>query len=446
MSARVMQGNVFELLPTLPRGSVDCVVTSPPYWNLRSYLPPGHALKSLELGSEPTVAEYISNQVRVMSLVRECLADHGTVWLNIGDSYSHGSRGGETGGKHVNWHGNGQMSARRTQPIKDVPEGNLCLIPQRLTIALQEDGWFMRSIIVWRKPAPMPISVFGWRWQRCRVKVKAQVRSGSKASSNREMRPNLVNARGAGVPSATKNAEWRDCAGCRKCEPNGGYVLRRGKWRPTSSWEPIIMLAKSARYYCDGDAVKTPPAEATTSRDQYSRVIDDPDEQFAVKHDHETICDGANIRDVWSIPAEPLREKHYAAFPTKLVETCLRAGTSAHGYCAKCGSPWCRVVEHKSVPHPSPRSSGRAAIDTKGGNQANGSAGMAPEVETVGWRASCKCGAETRPGLVLDPFTGSGRTGIAAGRLGLDFVGCELNPDYHAMATRLLRDESPLFA
>ena len=115
-------------------------------------------------------------------------------------------------------------------------------------------------------------------------------------------------------------------------------------------------------------------AAATVSRNEYSRILDDPDEQFAVKHDHETTADGANLRDVWTGPAldslsreeliglirgwddgtlpdvfkiaaEPLKEKHYAAFPSELVLRCIRAGTSLQGYCPTCGKPWCRVIE-----------------------------------------------------------------------------------------------------
>ena len=129
MSATILQGNVFDVLPTIPPGSIDCVVTSPPYWILRSYLPKGHALKHLELGSEPTPAEYVANMVRVFALVRYCLANHGTCWVNIGDSYSHDNRGGKTGGKHIDWHGQNDMSPSRTQKTTSLMAGNLCLIP-----------------------------------------------------------------------------------------------------------------------------------------------------------------------------------------------------------------------------------------------------------------------------------------------------------------------------
>ena len=441
---RILQGTVFDRLPEIEPRSVDCCVTSPPYWALRSYLPKGHALKHLELGCEKTPAEYVAAMVRVFGLVRETLADHGTVWLNVGDTYTHAPGKRKTtdviGAKQETNHGSNQTGNAHAPGIE---EGNLCLIPQRLAIGLQDSGWIVRSYIVWSKLAPMPQSMTGWSWRQHRIKVK----SGSKyKNSSPDRLGEEVNV-GFSMDDKSLNAEWVDCPGCKKCLPNGGLVLRKGSWRPTSSYEPILMLAKTPDYFADGEPVKTEAAESTVSRDKYSRVLEDEDEQFAVRHDHETTCDnGANLRDVWRIGAEPLSEKHYAAYPTELVRKCLLAGTSAKGYCASCGKPWVRVLESKSVPHPSPRARGREAIDVNGGNQANGSAAVAPETKTVGWRQSCKCAAgEPRPGLVLDPFCGSGRTAITASRMGLDFIGVELNPDFVSMAERILRADSPLF-
>lgn len=443
MAARVIQGDVFDVLPTLKPGSVDCVVTSVPYWMLRSYLPKEHPLKARELGSEKTPGEYVANMVRVFDMVKTALADHGTCWLNIGDSYSHDSRGGETGGMHVNWHKNAAMSAGRTQKMDGPPAGNLCLIPQRLAIALQDAGWIVRSIVIWHKPAPMPASLSGWQWRRCRVKVAGAKQTRLKGKEALEF------GASSGTANSDMAATWHDCPGCKKCTPHGGYILRRGSWRPTSSYEPVLMLAKSAGYFADGEPVKTAPV----GRDKYTRVIDDPDEQFAVKHDHETFCDGANLRDVWTIASEPLKEEHYAAFPTALVEKCLRAGTSAKGYCPECGSPWARVIESVDTGKRQKMADG---WDTDPGAHGNihrdGREQGEPDQpvlasKTVDWRPSCDhADLEPRAGLVLDPFAGSGRTAIAANSLGLDSIGIELNPDYVTMARRLIHDDAPLFS
>src|SRR6516225_2725520 len=265
-----------------------------------------HPLKPLELGSEPTPAAFVENMVRVFRLVRDCLAEHGTCWINVGDTYSGSSKGaGATKKQATNvgsFCGNGTKDG-------GVESGNLCLIPQRLAIALQDDGWLVRSVIVWHKPACMPANLFGWRWMRCRVKIgnkRSQDSSWSmdgKAESHRTHR----------------EVHWKDCPGCDRCTPNGGLVLRRGSWRPTSSWEPILMLAKGPGYFCDGEAVKQPAASATVSRNEYTRCLDDPDEQFAVKHDHEFEGGTANLRDVWRIAAESLS--------TVICEQCHWIGT-----------------------------------------------------------------------------------------------------------------------
>jgi DNA modification methylase len=518
MTAKILQGCVLDLLPSLPRESVDCCVTSPPYWQLRSYLPKGHALKPKEMGSEKTLAEYVAGMVRVFRLVREALAPHGTVWLNVGDTYASGASGQSDLDAWAGTTRRKDAPGHRRKAAEGIDSGNLCLIPQRLAIALQDDGWLVRSVVVWHKPAPMPASLAGWRWVRCRVKAAGQkLKTDSKthtlAAGMANGKPHTVNADWL--------ATWADCPGCPKCEKAAGYVLRRGSWRPTSSWEPILVLAKGPGYFCDGEAVKQPPAAATVARDQYTRVAAEgtksfvaeeggvPSEatlglggehrgpQFAVKHDHETACDsGANLRDVWrrdmsredmlaemakmpegelrdllfpadgnppdfmSIASEPLKERHYAAFPSELVYRCLKAGTSARGYCPACGAPWARVVEQGPSAYELMGKTGRDAVDEQakapgGGGNIRTTNGTVPsflgaEASTIGWRPSCGCiGADTftpRPALVLDCFAGSGRTGLQARRLGLDFVGCELNPEYAGMAARLLYDDAPLFA
>jgi DNA modification methylase len=334
MKATVLRGDVFDVLPALAAGSVDCCVTSPPYWALRSYLPEGHPLKPRELGSEKTPAEYVARMVEVFRLVRAALAPWGTCWLNVGDTYA----GGASGQINLDaWTGTSRQKdessyKHRRPPALGVAPGNLCLIPWRLAIALQDDGWLVRSVVVWHKPAPMPASLAGWRWARCRVKVKAGgtgpggVRGGIGQVGMWDQGMHYMQPGGL--------ATWADCPGCPRCEPHGGYVLRRGSWRPTSSWEPVLMLAKGPAYYADGEAVKTPVTPATVDRRNYSFVCDDGG-QYAARHDHENWGDsGANLRDVWTIAAEPLKEKHYAAFPSELVYRCLAAGTSQKGYCS----------------------------------------------------------------------------------------------------------------
>src|SRR5262249_24425588 len=133
--------------------------------------------------------------------------------------------------------------------------------------------------------------------------------------------------------SAHRVATWADCPGCDRCRATGGLVLRRGSWRPTSSWEPILMLAPQSGYHGDGESVKTPAAnpadDARRVRDSWARGQEHKESSisaFFAQGTQPRVPDGmANARDVLRIAAEPLRDKHYAAFPTALVEWCLRA-------------------------------------------------------------------------------------------------------------------------
>ena len=208
--------------------------------------------------------------------MRDALADHGTCFINVGDTYCDDAKyGGATGGKHVkDLHG--QTGINRGKKESGIDAGNLALIPERLAIALQDDGWIVRSKVIWHKPAPMPASVVGWRWTRCRVKAKPIGRAVN-AGRNGDL-----TKQGAGVGTqkqreeyfATKEIDlWEDCPGCKRCNSNGGYVLRKGSWRPTSSYEPILMLAKTSDYFCDGEPVKTPGI--SSGGKGFGRVLDE---------------------------------------------------------------------------------------------------------------------------------------------------------------------------
>lgn len=434
----ILIGDVFDVLPTLPEGHFDCAVTSPPYWNLRSYLDDGDPLKPRELGSEPTPDEYVAQMVRVCSLVRRVLTRHGTLWLNVADTYVGSGGGGGGSGSKTEARGDGVLVPSRRRYL-GLPAGNLCLVPQRLALALQADGWLIRSQIIWRKPAPMPESVGGWQWQRCRV---VQVPQSDNSIPECKVERTGVPVRGKKTgPNSPEPAQFSLCDGCDKCRAHGGYVLRRGSWRPTRSHEVVLQLAVSDDYYGDGVPVMTDAVEATTARNSYSRVIDDPDEQYAVRHDHDYLGEKANARDVQEWGPEPMtaalcqacghfvakhRKKtpcqkcggkmrsHYAAYPSALPEWCIRASVSQRGYCPTCSAPWARVMDDDA---------------------------------TTGWRPTCSCPEQPpRAGRVLDPFGGTGRTALAAIRQGCDCTLIELNPHSAQMARHIIDSESPLFS
>jgi len=152
---RIIVGDVRAVLGSLPERSVQLCMTSPPYWALRSYLPADHAAKALEMGSEPTPEAYSAGQVEVFRAVRRVLRDDGTLWLNLGDSFSAERWSNKPSTSGVGRSCQDVVATKRS----GLPDKNLVGIPWRAAMALQADGWYLRSEVVWSKPNPMPESV-----------------------------------------------------------------------------------------------------------------------------------------------------------------------------------------------------------------------------------------------------------------------------------------------
>jgi DNA modification methylase len=149
---KFLQGDCIEQMKTLPDESVHCVVTSPPYWGLRDYGVAG------QLGLEPTPEEYVVKMVSVFREVRRVLRDDGTLWLNLGDSYSSGGRTSTT--LQTVRNGKGDNSLMSRPPVCDsFKPKDLVGIPWMVAFALRKDGWYLRQDIIWAKPNPMPESV-----------------------------------------------------------------------------------------------------------------------------------------------------------------------------------------------------------------------------------------------------------------------------------------------
>ena len=145
----ILIGDCRNILPTLETKSVQCVVTSPPYYNLRDYG------VNMQIGQEATYQEYIDNLVSVFREVRRVLKDDGTVWLNLGDSYAGSGQGGNLDkNKKLK-----SMTPLKQTPLAGLKKKDLIGIPWRVAFALQEDGWYLRQDIIWHKPNVMPESV-----------------------------------------------------------------------------------------------------------------------------------------------------------------------------------------------------------------------------------------------------------------------------------------------
>ena len=448
-----------------------------------------------QIGLEPTPEEYVQTLVKVFGELRRVLRDDGVFYLNLGDSFwgSWGNAGsrpeldgkeGEQRPKGSDYIQRGGWDERRERPASSFKHNNLkpldlCGIPHRVAQALQADGWYWRSTWHWVKKSPMPTSVSGWRWEKHKVKVAKIERDKGGYAGSPSGEHAAVAPHGGGFLPRTK---WADCPGCVKCQANGGFILRKGAWRPTESVEYVFQFAKTPLYYCDAAAVRTAPALATVERDKHSRIQDKPAEQYAARHDHETKCvGGANRRNVLHLGPEPLSiglckfcqtyypnvnkikqrvtpgkpkkpicpnckgadfVSHYAAFPTRLIEPLIKAATPEVGVCSQCGAPWARITQ-------SPPNGGGWEKDAGLGRERGilhqtsraHCADNSREVQTLGWRATCACNADTIPAIVFDPFMGAGTTALVAKRLGRRVLGCDLSQDYCTMASeRVSRD------
>lgn len=394
-------GDALTVQRELPDASVHCSVTSPPYYALRDYKVKG------QIGLEKTPQQYVERLVVVFRELRRVLRDDGTLWVNIADSYCtvpHGTKEKNTTNKKNKGQGGDQPNRK---PLPGIKHNEMCGIPWMFAEAMRRDGWLLRSEMQWIKLSAMPESVAGWRWEQHKTKIRSSVRlkNGYKGVGT-------VTPHGAGIFGDPEDkAQYEVCPGCKKCLPNGGLVLRKGAWRPTRATESIFLFAKQERYYCDGEAVKQHARDSTKMRDRYTRIIDDPDEQYAVAHDHETKTDTANLRNWVLFKGEPLRDAHYAAFPSGLPKLAIKAGTSQTGVCPHCGSPWARVLKEQDD----------IAI-------------------TIGWRPTCPC-PEHIPvsATVLDPFSGSGTTLCVCQVTGRAGIGIDLSEEFTKIAARRVR-------
>ena len=154
---------------------------------------------------------------------------------------------------------------------------------------------------------------------------------------------------------------------------------------------------------------------------------------------------GANLRNVWTIPTHSFSEAHFATFPPKLVEPCIKAGTSERGVCKQCGAPWVREVDT-----PDNTTHFRSGTDINKGKFITGGQKQHDEYvrpKTTGWSPTCQCKPQTSvPATVLDPFAGSGTVALVAQRMNRDAILCEISPEYAEMARKRIEGDAPMFA
>lgn len=416
---RLLQGDCREVLATLPEESVHCVVTSPPYWSLRDYGVDG------QLGLEATIEEHIEAMVDVFRSVRRVLRDDGVCWVNLGDTFI-GAPHGHAGTKSTLDGRSPEVLEERSRALRThskrgagLKPKDLVGMPWRIALALQADGWWLRSDIVWHKPNPQPEAVLD-RPTRSHEFVfllsKSEVYFYD-AEAIREVTSGGAHSRGGGVhPKAV--------AGANYIVDDAGGRLIKDHARDAMGLRPGSRFGRS-------------PGWRSKQNESYAG---------AVRH----IVQRRNARSVWTIPTHPFSEAHFATFPPELAERCILAGTSAMGACHKCGSPIERRVSTSTStdgrPHLGTREPHEGRIDATN-RQKTPPSGIISDHETVAWATRCRCrGAGARPCVVLDPFGGAGTTGLVARNLGRDSILVELNPEYIEIARRRLFADQPLMA
>ena len=238
-----------------------------------------------------------------------------------------------------------------------------------------------------------------------------------------------------------------ECPGCPKSEKTGGYILHMSAGRPSSATEMLFLLTKNARYFYDSEAVKVASSGLAGGNfgaggAEVGRLRNDS--ANARPADNGT----RNLWNYWVLGPEPLSIPHFAAFPTALVEPCIKAGTSQRGACPQCGSPWVRCIEQHTA-EPSYRRGNKPEVNhAYHGVSDTRTLGMVQATTTTGWRPTCECDAgEPVPATVLDPFFGAGTTGLVADRLGRDCIGIDLSSEYaHLAEKRIAEDAGPMIA
>lgn len=463
MTITILHGDCRQVLQTMAERSVQCVVTSPPYYGLRRY-----SDDPREIGQEaqsdclawarkdpPCGSCYVCAMREVFAGLWRVLRDDGTVWLNLGDSYSAGGRGG--GGKQ-----NTNKGSIGLGPFKvdGISEKQLLGIPWRVALALQSDGWYLRSDIIWSKPNPMPESVTD-RPTRAHEYVFLLAKSA---------RYFYDAAAIAEAATATENRGGANKVQDLVEQPgalNDGFGQR---WQPTGTRNRRTVWS-----------IATQP---TTLADEceacYGTGVDWAAFQrsFGVRHtdaEHKAWCK-ANPCPVCHGTGRDGSD-HYATMPEALIEPCILAGSSAQA-CPHCGAPWVRVVD-RGMPSPdSDRPQQRRAADlwiekgltdehlialravgmadaskaqvtmTGYGKNTPKAQRLADEAKaalggyyrefltgtssTTGFTPSCTCPDNTgsAASIVLDPFCGSGTVLRVAARYQRNAIGIELNQEY----------------
>lgn len=318
MSVRILIGDVFDRLAELPDDSVDCVVTSPPYWGLRDYGVAG------QIGLEPTLAEHLDVMVRVFDAVRRVMKPQGSLWLNYGDCYATKPNGRSAADTKA---AGGDDRTFRDKPFSTVGGGlkpkDLCMIPNRLAIALQDAGWWVRSEIVWGKPNPMPDSSGRYRPSTAHEKLFLLTKSAKSyydaeavrmPPAGDEISNGYPGSDGDGVRkrSTKGNTRWKMPDGWDTGPGGHGSFHRAGREKGASSRKRGLTPRHA-------DHINH------TSLDEFPRG------EGRLLRNYEPDLSPIVPPEVWRIATAGFAEAHFATFPLALVAPCILAGCPQGG-------------------------------------------------------------------------------------------------------------------
>ena len=360
----------------VPDKSIHTVVTSPPYWGLRDYG------TDKQIGLEPTPEEYCANMVAVCREIRRGLRDDGTVWLNLGDSYSSGSRTTTT---NDSFRGDTLVNTTRTPVVEGVKPKDLIGIPWRVAFALQASGWYLRSDIIWSKPNPMPESV-----QDRPTKAHEYIFLLSK-SQNYYYDADAI--RESLAPTSIGRLQ-------QNIEGQTGTTRANGGMKSNGNLKAVgdIELGRNKRSVWEISTQPYPDAHFAT----YPEKLVEP--CILAGTSEKGVCAECGkpwVRDteIVGIPERDTRDNRIGVIPGR---------------------------DHAS--------------------RMNSKAMEKVEKQFKGWKPVCSCNADTVPATVLDPFVGSGTTLAVAQRLGRKGVGTDINDEYLELAQkRLAKISMPMF-
>ena len=407
----IIHGNTLSVLNTLPGESIDCVITSPPYWGLRDYGIEG------QLGLEPTFQLYIEHLQTIFDEVYRVLKKTGTCWVDIGDTYS-GSWG--DAGNRPERSGIPSHQRKRSTPIinrnghpqdrppssrvQTVQPKSLCNIPFRFAISMTDHKWIQRNTIIWHKPSCMPSSA------KDRFTVDFEY-----------------------VFLFTKNKKYYFEQQFEAQQDIGREQLFEAQRNGIKTSDKDTWIYKKFK----GENIKEKIKDARDKNCQHTMFLNLNKNQGGFKR---LLPNGRNKRTVWRINPQPFKDAHFAVFPEKLVEPMIKAGCPG-AICDSCGYVYTPIQTPTGnrIPTGHPRKSKRGEHLNTGG--INGSCFTdCKKNETVLEYIKCNCDAPTHAGIVLDPFVGSGTTALVARKLQRHYIGIDLNEDYVTMANKRLSE------